>query len=459
MSAIDAAETSGTPSSNGKIESIPDDILALFAGYGFAESGVASTIAFSHVCRSFRGAVMDQALLWTELSSTFHIDQVRACIERSGNAGLNVQLVAREVENYKPEEIHAFLLAVLPSSTRWETFSIQSPPRIMWEDKYAIVQLLRDARGLCSGLDLPRLKSLQLEYNLKGLIDVPGATTFTSWSFSPSLREIYAINFIIPPSSITSNITSLNLHYSEKRLSLARDLLAFLSSTQSLQKLSMRFHSLDIDLHRGALPQISLRHLDHFLLRLSANPLHADLSLLAVQVFVRAISMPNLKSHSISLEFPGNCVDRLEHFGQQVSNLIPNPATHLQLKSFNFAVFITSGSHGRDCSFPLQFTFPLRKIPQVERLAFASNIQFEFSSQEVSSVGRSVIPSLPHLKHLTLTCPRMSGGGLFDLVERLEDVGMWEGLEEMQFVGCNALKSREIFKIIDTREKRVEIAV
>ncbi len=98
----------------------------------------------------------------------------------------------------------------------------------------------------------------------------------------------------------------------------------------------------------------------------------------------------------------------------------------------------------------------------MEQFAFASNFPFEFSSAQCqwtsTEVGEEPEGAIvPQLKHLTLTCPNLRGGGLFELVERLEEAGLWIGLEDVRFVGCDRLTPREIYKIVDVKEKRVEI--
>ncbi len=321
MSAVDEPEPANilTLREDSPIDKVPEDVFALFAHFGFVNSGVASSVALSHVSTTFRRVVIDQATLWTELSSTFHIDQAKACIERSKNAGLQVQLYAREQEHYSSEEVFAFLDVVLPASARWEGVSMGSARR----HKSAIVQLLRDIQARCSNLDFPRLGSLHLLYNLEALWDVPGASTYATWRSAPSLRQLHSVDFVARPSSVTNNITSLTLHYSERRLTLARDILTFLATTPLLRELSVLFHVLDVDLRGFPLPQIYLLQLKHFLLRLTTGSSESPVMvLMAVRILMRSISMPNLLSHSSSFEFPAHQLRMLDQYDEHIRNLI-----------------------------------------------------------------------------------------------------------------------------------------
>ena len=139
------------------LEQLSEDILALIIMEYIYDPKTKDHISLSHTCRSLRRMILALSLLWSSLHSDMSTGQVRAYLNRSGDANLKIKLL-RPRPGIPLTEWFAFLTDVLCHTHRW--YELVFDPGTHTIGRRLYTRLNHEL----SGLELPRLKSLSLMF-------------------------------------------------------------------------------------------------------------------------------------------------------------------------------------------------------------------------------------------------------------------------------------------------------
>lgn len=182
-----------------RLLSLPDELLAMI----LEQASQARRIprcdqiqSLSLVCQRFRHIILNNPRIWSYICSEDEMSYVRACLERSGSAGLSISFTTRS--GYSgPLQI---LAAIAPHSARWKNLEISFTEGLesTQTDAFCRSELLQN-------LHLPSLRSLCLMVGPKD--DESNIYHFhESWDM-PSLQQL-EINHV-PRRFVAPAVTSV----------------------------------------------------------------------------------------------------------------------------------------------------------------------------------------------------------------------------------------------------------
>ncbi|GJE84382.1 hypothetical protein PsYK624_004580 [Phanerochaete sordida] len=194
-------------------------------------------VVLSHVCSTWRAAVLDTSSLWACLDFSRY-PSVRPLIARAKEQLVDVVHGTKSLPGYKPD--YRFESVLRSTSARWRT--------LLWESSE--LRMTDVLSVLNSGTPFPHLRSVELGIEKRSLPGVPllnpnAVGQLSSSSLFPSLRRMCLSSVSLselPPTDLPS-LRSLTLHfpakYPDSRANLFRmsSLCSFLSRSLALETL------------------------------------------------------------------------------------------------------------------------------------------------------------------------------------------------------------------------------
>ncbi|KLO08475.1 hypothetical protein SCHPADRAFT_1000925 [Schizopora paradoxa] len=362
------------------LDRLPQEILG--ETMRFACADVFDLIKLSHVNCRFRRTALGLSSMWSEVSSDMSTGILRLCLERSGNAPLQVVFNEKD-KKYSPNDlgylptvvdpmsarggaqlkVKDFVAEAVSSSSRWKSMEFRMPfsrSRVLKVNSKSFSLYLWLAFEL-KNLDFSRLESLSIKHqgclpdergsdfasSREGIISF---MCFYSYWRAPKLHFLSFTGLVpapIPGASIEA--LDLNIEVSPEYMDFfvaLQDLSAFLAETPSLGKVTLRVLSTGYTdgEQTSNFPTVVLENLKALRLHVAEVPpiLGHNVSFAS---FVDSLRIPSLTTLDIKIFLSPASEDSEEgsegerDMTELMNSLIPNAGTNPCIQDFSVLVY------------------------------------------------------------------------------------------------------------------------
>lgn len=366
------------------ISSLPNELLA----YIFEEvvpqtkgfTAISETL--SHVCRRWRLVILDLPNLWAEAGFHLYPDENIACLERSKDAPLMVDIFIAK------EETGEHVDTIVSHAKRWGRLAIEIGHQETCRD------FLSDMDAQHATLDFPLLKDLEIEHSIGEMDeDLEGnlAVMFSKWNM-PNLWSLDMKGVLFSrqiPLDVTFGTNLVRCSFQFDGEHGARRILVtcldFLRQHPRLEEFRLSLPETVEDWVWGSsfIPA-TLPNLRTLLVRLGSDVSDSEESLNSMALFMKALDMPCLSKVVISLD---DCMQGM--LMEWINVLFPKPS-YPSLADLSIQV-LPRCSDSLECVKSL-----LKRTPNVCSLnLFTPTIPLQFYRHEPKL-------NLPHLRRVAL---------------------------------------------------------
>lgn len=416
---------------------------ALGASPSSSASSCDAAICLSHVCRRWRELSFKIPGLWTKLGCSMTKSQLDAFLQRSKNAGLDIDLAGSE-----ECRLDCLLDTITPHSTKWRSLRVDCTTLRSTRTRYAKLascHLDLEALGSLSLIHPDATETFRQAYRAQRNGDEFNAVSdlhirdefhfYESWNV-PNLRRL-STKDMMPRAHLATALVSCELEFSSSQL---REwdmvqLVDFLNASYLLKQLSLRFA--DPRIGNTSCHETKLLKLEYLSLAVTGYALEENF-----RNFMQGLEAPLLSEARFTLSLSANN----SAFRRWLDGLVPHPAGFPLLSKLSLSL---SKPCQNDMSCPLGNIF--ERLHALEHLSieatnFATPDKFEgdvASPLEALRLKRCNRFSTPYvagfLKKLNkfsersafaaleiVDCPELDGGYLQEIVARREMIGCRE---------------------------------
>lgn len=309
------------------ISSLPNELLAwIFEEAASEPHGfTAVSKALSHVCKHWRLVALNLPSLWAEVELEQSHEERVACLERSRNAPLTVNISATDYC-----DVEELLDDIIPHAGRWRRLRFYIVDSDAREEFFSVVGVQY------SKLDVPLLTDLKVDYSyarMEEMAEELGGQVvifYSRWNM-PNLRSLNVGGCLLPHRMLYSKTFGTNLIRCSLRLSLGSSrsdvffaCTDFLRRHNRLEEFRL-WISCEREEREYSLAPVTLPNLRTLIIHLGRDMTDSRLSRNGMQHFMVALDMPCLSKLVLSLP---DCRD--DNLKEWINALLPKPYPNLE---------------------------------------------------------------------------------------------------------------------------------